>query len=378
MSDPPLWRCPMLHTLPLCKHSIRCWGACVLVLCLVWGSVIAGQEANAACVADSHLEETNGGLVKKLPLNCTRAEREAQSIRAETILETLEKGQPVELVGVIVQGDLSLDRLPILKTVGRDGLATDGQALPKTEELRLVRGALLIRDSVVTGAMRHRSDRGMLEFERRVDFRGTTFQEGVDLSRSIFQGAVDLAGAVFQKEAYFIQGRFNHTMDCTRTTFGPHTRFHRSVFRGPVDCTNVLFDGMAELLEVTFEAPVVFERARFGSGTGFSGSRFRRQVSFGEAIFSRDAFFTFSIFDEGAVFSGAQFLGPADFSDASFGKPDDLAKARFDTPPLFTRTTRVAQQQQADGLDSLLDQYGVTVVCLLLAGALMAYVWKSK
>jgi len=362
----------------LCQYSRHRWGARVLALCLLWGFAIPGQEVGAICVADDSMGKADRGLVKRLPLNCTRAEREAQSVSAEVILETLEKGQPVELVGVIVHGELSLDRLSVQRAVGRDGGITEEQAPPEAEELRHVRGVLLIKDSVVMGAMRHRSAKGLLEFEGPVDFRGTTFQEGVDLSRSIFRGPVDLAGAVFQKEAYFIQGRFGQTMNCTHTKFGPHTRFHRSSFHGPVDCTNALFDGMAELLEVTFESPVVFERARFGSGTGFSGSRFMSQVSFGEAIFSRDAFFTFSIFEEGAVFAGAQFLGPADFSDASFGKPDDLAKARFDTPPLFTRTERVAQQQPADGFDALLGRHGVTVVCLLLAAALMAYVWKSK
>jgi len=351
----------------------------MLALCLVWGGVVLGQEASAACVEDPHSEGRDGGLVKKLPLSCTRAEREAQPVSADAILDALGRGRPVELVGVIVTGELSLDRLPVQRaTVPDNGAVGDGEGLPEAQELRHVRGSVLIRDSVLTGAVRHRSNHGMLRFEGPVDFQGTTFQEGVDLSRAIFQGPIELAGAVFQKEAYFIQGRFMRRMNCTHTKFGPHTRFHRSVFQGSVDCTDALFDGMAEWLEVTFDSSAAFERVRFGSGTGFSGSRFRHQANFEGAIFSRDAFFTFSIFEGEAVFAGVRFLGHADFSDGLFGKPDDLMKARFDTPPLLTRTKRVAPEQAVAGLDSFWSRYGVTVVCVLLAVALLVYVWKGR
>ena len=334
------------------------------------------QVASASCVPDVSPDETAERFLKRVPSTCTQAEREAHTVSGSAILDALEKGQSVELVGVIVRGDLNFDRVSVQKPGTGEGSTGREKESAKNQELRLIRGALRIRDSVVAGAMRHRSDHGQLRFEGPVDFHGTTFQEGVDLSRSIFQGPVELAGAVFQKEAYFIQGQFLQAMNCTNTTFGPHTRFHRSTFQGPVDCAGALFDGMAEWLEVTFAEQAVFERVRFGSGTGFSGSRFMRRVSFEESIFSRDAFFTFALFSETALFAGAQFLGPADFSDADFRKSDDLAKARFDRPPQLTRTKRLAQEQPSDGLDALLNRYGITLVCLLLALLLLVYIWK--
>ncbi len=364
--------------MPMDKLGKIHWGIRILALCVVWGSVLSGQEAGAFCVADGSTGKADGGLVKKLPVSCTRAEREAQSVSAEAILDTLEKGQAVELVGVIVRGELSLDRLPVQTVAAPDGVSGEEQRSAPTEELRFVREGLIIRDSAIMGAVRHRSAQGRLEFKGPVDFQGTTFQEGVDLSRSIFLGPVDLAGTVFQKEAYFIQGRFMQTMNCRNTKFGPHTRFHRSTFYGTVDCTHALFDGMAELLEVTFESAAVFEQARFGSGTGFSGSRFKGPANFDEAIFSRDAFFTFSNFEEKASFARTQFLGPADFSDAALSQLDNLAKARFDKPPLFTRTKRVTQEQLTDGFDVLLDRYGLTAALFLLAVALMVYALKRK
>ncbi|MBH0209679.1 MAG: pentapeptide repeat-containing protein [Nitrospira sp.] len=345
------------------QHHMSAWA---LVFWLVWTVAASVVEVNAACPVAGPANSAGGALIKKLPPSCTQAERETHAVDSARILESLNKGQPVDLTGVIVRGDIDFGQLSAqMEQAG-------------TQEVRLVRGTLTIRESVVLGAVRNRSSTGTLQFERSVDFHGTTFKDGVDLSRSHFQGPVELAEAVFQKEAYFVQGRFMQGLGCKGTRFGPHTRFHRSMFRGAVDCTGAFFDGTAEWLEVTFEQPAVFERARFGSGTGFSGSRFMQPAGFSEAIFSRDSFFTFSVFDEAAVFAGAQFLGPADFSDADFKKPDDLARARFDQPPLLTRTRRVIQEQPADDLATFLRRYGLTAMLLLIYAGLVGYILKSK
>lgn len=335
-------------------------------------------EVNAACLAEGSVSSARGALIKKLPTSCTQVEREIHAVDSASILESLNKGQPVDLVGVIVRGDVDFGRLSAQTVEGGDRIGSDQPRQVSPQEVRLVRAALTIRESVVLGAVRHQSSTGILRFEGPVDFHGTTFKEGVDLSRSFFQGPVELAEAVFQKEAYLVQGQFMQGLGCQGTKFGPHTRFHRSMFRGAVVCTGALFDGIAEWLEVTFEQPAVFERARFGSGTGFSGSRFMQQANFSDAIFSRDTFFTFSVFEETAVFAGGQFLGPVDFSDAVFKRPDDLAQVRFDQPPLLTRTRRVIQEQPMDNWATFLSQYGLTAMLLLVSAGLVGYILKSK
>ena len=350
----------------------------VLALWLGWILVAWVADGHAACQVEGSLSKAGGALVKKLSSDCSQAERELHAVDGASILESLKTGQPVDLTGVIVRGDVDFGRLSVQTVGGGTRIRSDQPEQTGTEEVRLVRGPVTIRESVVLGPLRHRSSTGTLQFERPVDFHGTTFKDGVDLSRSLFQGSVELTEAVFQKEAYFVQGRFMEGLRCQGTKFGPHTRFHRSKFHGAVDCTGALFDGMAEWLEVTFEQPAVFERARFGSGTGFSGSQFRRPVAFLDTIFSRDSFFTFSVFEEAAVFAGAQFLGPVDFSDADFKKPDDLARARFDQPPMLTRTRRVIQEQPADDLSTYLRRYGLTALLLLVSAGLVGYILKSK
>ena len=360
---------------PRTRQYTTAWG---LAFCLGWTVVALVAHVNAACPVEGSVSKAGGALVKKLPSSCTQAEQELHAVDAASILESLRNGQPVDLTGVIVRGDVDFGRLSAQTVEGGNRIGSDQPEQAGTQEVRLVRGALTIRESVVLGAVRHRSSTGTLQFEAPVDFHGTTFKDGVDLSRSQFQEPVELAAAVFQKEAYFVQGRFMQGLGCQGTKFGPHTRFHRSLFRGAVDCTGALFDGMAEWLEVTFEQPAVFERVRFGSGTGFSGSRFMQQAAFPDAIFSRDTFFTFSVFEAAAVFAGGQFLGSVDFSDADFKKPDDLARARFDQPPIFIRTRRVIQEPPANDLITFFRQYGLTALLLLASAGLVGYILKSK
>ncbi len=360
---------------------MRSAAGCLLVPLVGLIVALSIDEARAACLVEAPAAVKGGPLVRHLSPDCTPAEREANAVGSAVIMEAIAKKRSVDLVGVVIRGDLIFDKLTVETTQMPKGLTPEQQAALKqlnVEELRLVREAVTIRDSVVSGAVRHRSAKGTLQFDGPVDFRGTIFKDGVDLSRSVFQGAVDLSDATFEQEAYFVQGQFAHALGCKETKFGPHTRFHRSLFRGPVDCTGALFDGMTEFLEVSFELPVTFERARFGLGTGFSGSRFKRRATFAEAIFSREAFFGFSVFEGEASFAGAQFLGSADFSDAEFKKPDDLAKVRFDQKPLFTRTKRIAQDQSAGFLKSPTGQYALTLFLLLAAAMLVAYALKLR
>lgn len=352
-----------------------------VILAVILGISLGLSEADAACVAEEGSTNVGeAGLILHLSPTCTLVEREAHSVRGERITDALERGRSVDLVGVIIQGEVLFDRLTP-QAVSQSSMASElpSQGKPaRSGEERRVRAGVSIRDSVVQGAVRHRSVSSTLRFEGPVDFQGSRFKEGVDLSWSVFQEVVELSGAVFEKEAHFVHGQFIGPLTCRETRFGPSTRFHRSVFRRSMDCTGALFDGMAEFLEVTGEQTVEFERSRFGLGTGFSGSHFKSRISFRDAIFSRETFFPFAIFEGEAVFAGAQFLGPVDFSNAEFRQQDDLAQARFDHPPLFARTKRLERPHPDGFLQTKNGQYVLTFGLLVSAALLVAYVIRLK
>ncbi|NJN70899.1 MAG: hypothetical protein HC801_11935, partial [Nitrospira sp.] len=123
--------------------------------------------ANATCVIEQHVSDTEAGLIIHLPPTCSPDERDAYVVPGETVIDAIAKGRRVDLVGVIIRGDLNFDRLESKAAEGSNG---------DEYEQRVVLAALRIRDSDVQGALRHRSLGGVLRFEGPVDFQGSRFR----------------------------------------------------------------------------------------------------------------------------------------------------------------------------------------------------------
>jgi len=347
--------------------------ACMMNRMFAW--IIAGGLALfwlplGATASNCQVETLASGpgvvLTLHLSAECTEQEREAQAVNAAQLLQAIREGKGIDLSGVVIRGDLSLDTLP----VGPLPPELEGMKELQGREVRVIPGSMMIVDSVVRGAIRHGSAQGLLVVKGPVTFSGTTFEQVVDLSRVVFIQPVTFSGARFLRESYFVQGRFLRDLFAENTSFGPHTRFHRSVFQRPVTFQQARFNGLAEFLEVVFEKDVNLSGAYFKMGTGFSGSRFQGLADFSEVLFDREAFFTFSLFDGDADFHRATFRSTADFSDASFKGRDDFSKALFEKGPQFTRVARSATAQAPLGLENQTVQYAV-IFSLLVCGALL-------
>lgn len=330
--------------------------------------------AASNCQVETSAPESGVALMRHLSVNCTEQEREARAVDAIQLLQAVEEGKGIDLEGVVIRGDLSLDTLPI----GRLPPELEGAKDLQGFEVRVIPGSMKIVNSVVRGTIRYGSTRGLLVVKGPVSFNGTTFEQVVDLSRSVFIQPVTLSGARFLRESYFVQGRFLQGLYADKTTFGPHTRFHRSIFQGPVTFQQSRFNGLAEFLEVVFEKDADLSHSYFTLGTGFSGSRFQGLADFSEATFSREAFFTFTLFDRDAYFRGTTFRSTADFSDASFKGRDDFSSAQFDKNPEFTRTARSATGQAPQGSESRTVLYVIAISILALIALLIVYMIRSR
>ena len=330
--------------------------------------------AASNCQVESPASGPGVALTLHLGPDCTEHEREARAVDATQLLQALREGKGIDLSGVVVRGDLSLDELG----TGPLPPGLEGVQELQEREVRVIPGSMTIVNSVVRGAIRHRSAQGLLVVKGPVTFSGTRFEEPVDLSRGVFLQPVTLSGAVFLRESYFVQGRFLRDVFAEKTAFGPHTRFHRSVFQGPVTFQQSGFNGLAEFLEVVFEKDVNLSRTYFKLGTGFSGSRFQGLADFSEALFEREAFFTFTLFGGDAYFRRATFRSVADFSDASFKGRDDFSKALFEKGPDFTRVTRSATQQAPLGLENPTTQYAITLSLLAFSVLLIVYLIRLR
>lgn len=329
---------------------------------------------SSTCSVAQSASGTGAAFMLHLGADCTEQEREARAVDAAQLLQALKEGKGIDLSGVVVRGDLSLDTLP----VGPLPPELEGMKELQGREIRVIAGSLTIVNSVVRGAIRHQSRQGLLVMKGPVTFRGTKFEQIVDLSQSLFVQPVTLSGAVFLQESYFVQGRFLRDLFAEKTAFGPHTRFHRSVFHGPVTFQQSGFNGLVEFLEVVFEKDANLSRTYFKLGTGFSGSRFQGLADFSEATFDREAFFTFTLFEGDAYFRRATFRSAADFSDAKFKGREDFSKVFFEQGPLFTRATRSATGQAPLGLENQTVQYAIILSLLIFSAMLIAYLIRSR
>ena len=342
----------------------------LLVALLSWPAAYAAAECNVESVAPG----ARGVFKTHLSARCTPAERQARAVDASALVAALQRGETIDLAGVVIRGDVALDALP---ASGKPP-AIEGIIHADDREVRVIAGPVAIVDSVVQGTFMHRATQGALVFTGPVTFAGTTFERMVDLSRSVFTQPVALSGAVFLREGYFVQSHFLREVTAEKTAFGSHTRFHRSQFHGPVTLQQSGFSGMAEFLEVRFDQDANFSRTYYKLGTGFSGSQFRTLADFSETLFDGDAFFTFTRFDGDTFFRRATFRASADFDDAQFNAREDFSKAFFEKGPQFTRAKRSQANPDSLGIENRQVQYAITLSLLLFSAVLIAYLVRSR
>lgn len=323
----------------------------VMLLAFSFGlfSLAAVQPTAGACSLERSAE---GIYTRHLANDCSEQERDARSIPADELLAALKAGKGLDLAGVTVTGDLTLDALPETPLSMADLPSPQlRELLREVRQVRMISGPLTVRNSVVRGVITTNLKEGYLLVKGPVTITGTTFERGADFSRIIFLGAVDFSNAVFLQEAFFIMARFEQPARFEKTAFGVHTRFHQARFADSVSFVRAGFNGLGEFLQVTFEKDASFSRAYFKMGTGFSGSRFGGPLDFSEAVFERAAFFTFTVFEGDAYFRRATFRADANFSDAEFKGLDDFSKAFFNVEPRFTRA-KVSGVRSPSGLQN--------------------------
>ncbi|MBN1234853.1 MAG: pentapeptide repeat-containing protein [Methanotrichaceae archaeon] len=138
-------------------------------------------------------------------------------IKAEEILEKIEKGKPVEYENVIIYGDLDLHSLDLAFNINK---------------LRVIKSIIKIEYSVIKGDVffDHAAFFGLVDFDgttftKAANFSGSHFQEDAGFSHSQFQEEANFSRAHFAIDANFSRARFNDA-DFGRARFEKY--FHLS------------------------------------------------------------------------------------------------------------------------------------------------------
>ena len=97
----------------------------VLVLSCALATLMPSEEAKAACLVESPAGGKAGPLVTHVSADCTLAERELNAVHSAAVMDAIAKGRPVDLIGVVVKGDLSFDSLAVQTSQRPKGLTLE-------------------------------------------------------------------------------------------------------------------------------------------------------------------------------------------------------------------------------------------------------------
>ena len=215
-------------------------------------------------------------------------------IQASEILAKIERGEPVEYDGVIVEGDLDISELD-LPTEHVDRTEPEFRS-GLSEVLKVVRSQITITNSEIRG---------------KVNFSNARVQEPINFSLTKFTGRnADFMGAEFSGNAYFGISKFT----------GGDTNFGRAKFTGgSADFMGAEFGGNAYFWDAEFGGNAYFWDAEFGGNASFSDAEFGGDTNFRRAKFTgRHAYFWEAEFGGDAYFEEAEFGGGAYFESAKF------------------------------------------------------------
>jgi uncharacterized protein YjbI with pentapeptide repeats len=317
-------------------------------------------------------------LHKHIVGTCTFEERSALALSAEELLSALEDGKSVDLLGLVIIGDLFLDRLPLLpinqhpipSSTIKEKLQAQG-----IEKVRVIPGTITIRESWFQGTLATNLRGGALVIFGQVVMDKTKFQKSIDFSRTVFLDPVKFSNTTVAYEGFFIGAHFDNEANFHRTAFGTHTRFHKAFFGGTATFNQAAFEGLAEFLEVVFASEANFSQTSFKLGTGFSGTQFRGSLDFSHALFEREAYFRFATFPQKASFRGATFHAVADFTNAHFLESPDFTNAVFKIPPNVDNSKITFENQRVRNPDRPTSQIVIFVGLFLL---ILFFVWRLR
>ncbi len=317
-------------------------------------------------------------LHKHIVDSCTFEERNALALSAEEVLSALENGHSVDLLGVVVKGDLSFDRLPLRPITQYPIPSSRVEETLKQRginEIRVIPGAVIIRESWVQGIVATHLRNGALVIFGPVDMDKTKFEKSIDFSRTVFLDPVNFSDATIVYEGFFIGAHFDNTANFRKTAFGTHTRFHKAFFGETATFNQAGFKGLAEFLEVEFGGRADFSQTWFKLGTGFSGSQFRGASDFSQALFEREAYFRFATFERMALFSEARFQEVADFTNVQFKENPDFSNVVFDVAPDVEGSGINFKNQQVKNITQPTSQIVIFVGLFLLV---LVFVWRLR
>jgi len=280
--------------------------------------------------------------------------RGLRAVCASEILAKIEKGDPVEYDGVIINGNLDLKSLDLCKTsLERSFWFARGNDI--SEILQIIATPLSIKNS---------------QIKDDIIFDNIIFRCPINFNGSIFNGEANFAGSYFENGAVFEYSRFIKPVSFSFSKFRKplnlkgskpikiglsqvegkfeeanfrgcqfqgDVKFIESVF-GPADFSNSRFAGHADFKVSVFEGFANFCGSKFEGITEFWDVQFNGFVFFTESFFCNETAFSFCKFNDPVEFSLSKFLQITRFYESCFNKDVEFRGSSFKKTVTFGRS----------------------------------------
>ena len=257
-------------------------------------------------------------------------------VQASEILEKIERGEPVNYVNKVIEGNLSIRDPKHLDVSWRN-----------IRSSRIAIRNCLIKDKVDFSNTQFNDSVSFSgsTFYGKSDFKGAQFNKDVSFNDSVFLKDASFRVARFGQDADFIhaqfsdnlnfgEANFNHIADFSAATIRKYANFLGVGFNGTANFQFANFLGRNSFQEAVFNGTADFSRVLFDSSAGFSGAVFNDSANFFYAFFD-DSSFTGAQFNKDVDFTLSHFKGYASFSGAQINHSVFFKKAEFRDDAVF-------------------------------------------
>lgn len=248
------------------------------------------------------------------------AEDSRRVVQASEILDAIERGEPVDYDGVIVEGDLDLSGRTLGPVHFKDAEFRGGVNFTGTN---LTDDALFYFANFSNNANFYNAD-----FSGYTNFRYAQFSGFACFDQVKFDNSVFFSEAQFRDNANFISTQFSIKASFFKSKFSQDSNFYNARFSGYTIFEQAHFSRDANFKEINFSKDVDFMEAYFGD-----------DVDFENGLFNGFTRFIGSQFNNTANFKGTQFCKDATFKDVQFNGNTSFMNSRFKEDALFENTT---------------------------------------
>ncbi|WP_019508731.1 pentapeptide repeat-containing protein [Pleurocapsa sp. PCC 7319] len=248
----------------------------------------------------------------------------------------------LDLSNSIIQGDLQLNQLGILTSLGTGMLSSTftpleqekinqyyplvnnvSQQIPRANILRC---GFKLDSTIFTG---------------EVNAANSLFLQQLTATSAKFQGVVKLEQSIFGREVNFSQAIFNQNINLSRSHFFAPTKLYQVEFQGILDFSNSQIEAFIEFNEAKFYQLADFTRSVFIQPADFSKTIFRDRLVLAKAKFLDALIFINSTFEKNITFRDIYANSIINLQDAHLLDRIDFSNA-FLTPTVSLNVSGLA------------------------------------